>query len=119
MEVPLGYHETGGQAKSFTSRQRHPKQTGCWSSPFPKPDQVATRGNSGTVNGAGDYGFILTATDGQVTGGGGVDKFRIKIWVKNADGADGAVVYDNQLGVGGDNADPTTAIAGGSIVIHK
>src|SRR5215475_6771678 len=31
---------------------------------------------AGTVNGAGNYGFLLTATDGQVAGGGGVDKFR-------------------------------------------
>ncbi len=69
---------------------------------------------SGTINGAGDYGFRVSAIDGDVNGGGGVDKFRIKIWNK----ATSAVVYDNQLG-GGDFADPTTAIAGGNIVIHK
>jgi hypothetical protein len=68
---------------------------------------------TGTVNDAGNYGFLLTAIDGQINGGGGVDKFRIKIW----DIATGAVVYDNQMGAA-DNADPTTAIAGGSIVIH-
>jgi hypothetical protein len=28
----------------------------------------------GTVNGSGNYGFLLTAIDGQVNGGGGVDK---------------------------------------------
>ena len=49
---------------------------------------------SGTVNAAGDYGFILTATDGQVSGGGGVDKFRIKIWDK----ATGSTIYDNVAG---------------------
>ena len=69
---------------------------------------------SGTINGSGDYGFMLTAIDGQVNGGGGVDKFRIKIWDK----ATSDVIYDNQMGAG-DTADPTTAIAGGSIVIHK
>jgi len=69
---------------------------------------------SGTVNNAGDYAFILTAIDGQVSGGGGVDKFRIKIWDK----ANGAVIYDNQLGAS-DSADPTTAIGAGSIVLHK
>jgi hypothetical protein len=69
---------------------------------------------SGTINGSGDYGFILTAIDGQVNGGGGVDKFRIKIWDKGT----GNVIYDNQMGAG-DTADPNTAIAGGSIVIHK
>ena len=42
-------------------------------------------------------------------------KFRIKIWDKN--NAD-AIVYDNQLNAG-DDANPTTALAGGSIVIHK
>ena len=69
---------------------------------------------SGTVNGAGDYGFMLTAIDGQVNGGGGVDKFRIKIWDKST----GAIVYDNQMGES-DTADPVTAVMGGSIVIHK
>ena len=62
----------------------------------------------------GDYGFILVAIDGQVNGGGGIDKFRIKIWDK----ATSAGVYDNQMGAGGDFADPTTVIGGGSIVIH-
>jgi PKD repeat protein len=70
---------------------------------------------SGTINGSGDYGFILIAIDGQVNGGGGVDKFRIKIWEK-ATGH--AVVYDNELNVAED-ADPTTVVGGGSIVIHK
>jgi hypothetical protein len=69
---------------------------------------------SGTVNGSGNYGFLLTAVDGQVTGGGGVDKFRIKIW----NIANGGVVYDNQIGAP-DSTDPNTALGGGSIVIHK
>lgn len=69
---------------------------------------------SGTINGAGDYGFLLTATDGQVTGGGGVDKFRIKIWSKDT----GATVYDNQMG-DSDDAATTQSIVGGSIVIHS
>jgi hypothetical protein len=69
---------------------------------------------SGTINGGGDYGFLLSAVDGQVNGGGGVDKFRIKIWNK----ATGAVVYDNQMGAA-DDAVASTAIAGGSIVIHS
>ncbi len=45
--------------------------------------------------------------------GGGFDKFRIKIW----GAATGNVIYDNQLDAS-DTADPTTAIAGGDIVIH-
>ena len=70
----------------------------------------------GTINGAGNYGFLLTATDGQFTGGGGVDKFRIKIWDK----ATSVIVYDNRPGASDDidAADPQ-AIGGGSIVIHK
>ena len=46
----------------------------------------------GTMNGGGEYGFMLTATDGQIPGGGSVDKFRIKIW----DAATGDVIYDNK-----------------------
>jgi PKD repeat protein len=63
---------------------------------------------TGTINGAGEYKFILTAIDGSQ------DKFRIKIWDK----ATGDVIYDNQLGAS-DTVDPTTAIQGGSIVVHK
>ncbi len=66
----------------------------------------------GTINGTGAYGFMLTAIDGSINGGGGTDKFRIKIWNK----ASGAVVYDNQVNAD-DAADPTTVIGGGSIQI--
>jgi hypothetical protein len=69
----------------------------------------------GTINGSGTYGFMLTATDGQVNGGGGIDKFRIKIWDKNNGDA---VVYDNQMGQG-DDSNAGTVLGGGSIVIHK
>lgn len=62
----------------------------------------------GTVNATGEYGFMLTAIDGSP------DRFRIKIW----NIADGATVYDNQVGES-DTSDSTTALAGGSIVIHK
>jgi hypothetical protein len=69
---------------------------------------------SGTINGAGSYQFILTAWDGDINGGGGIDRFRIKI----IDNATNQVVYDNQMGAA-DTADPTTALGGGSVVIHK
>jgi hypothetical protein len=69
---------------------------------------------SGTINGSGDYGFMLTAIDGSMKGGGGADTFRLKVWNK----ATGISIYDNQLGVS-DTADPTTALGGGSIVIHN
>ena len=71
---------------------------------------------SGTVNGAGDYGFLLTATDGQQPGGGGVDKFRIKIVDKSTD----MVVYDNVPGEAEDIDDANPQVlGGGSIVIHS
>lgn len=63
---------------------------------------------SGTINGEGDYGFMLSAIDGSP------DRFRIKIWVKATD----EVIYDNMLGMP-DNTDPTTAVQGGSIIIHN
>ena len=67
----------------------------------------------GTINGAGAYGFLLTAIDGQISGGGGVDKFRIKIW----DVGTSSIVYDNQMGKD-DYGDFATVLGGGSIVIH-
>jgi hypothetical protein len=66
----------------------------------------------GTINGAGDYGFLLTAIDGQVKGGG-TDKFRMKIW----EIASGNIVYDNQMGQL-DTGDASTALGGGSIQIQ-
>jgi hypothetical protein len=68
---------------------------------------------TGTVNGVAGYGFLLSAVDGQIAGGGGVDKFRIKIW----DTASSTMLYDNMMG-SDDNASPSTALGGGSITIH-
>jgi len=69
---------------------------------------------AGTINGTGSYGFMVSVVDGNIVNGGGYDKFRIKIWNKT----DGAIVYDNNLGKD-ENDVPTTALGGGSIVIHK
>lgn len=66
---------------------------------------------SGSVNGVAGYKFQLTVTDGAVNGGGGVDKFRIKI------SKDGAAVYDNMLGASDDLA-AAQEVTGGNIVIH-
>ena len=68
----------------------------------------------GTINGGGNYGFLLFAIDANLTPSTDVDLFRIKIWDK--DNGD-MVVYDNELG-GDDGANPTTEIGGGSIKIH-
>jgi PKD repeat protein len=68
----------------------------------------------GEINGQSGYGFMISARDGDLQGGDGLDKFRIKIWELGTE----VVVYDNQLG-DADDADPTTDIGGGSIVIHQ
>lgn len=69
---------------------------------------------TGTIKGSGNYGFILTAIDGALSGSSSGDLFRVKIWEKTS----GAIIYDNKSGES-DAADPTTALSGGSIVIHK
>ncbi|MFC1718047.1 PKD domain-containing protein, partial [Candidatus Poribacteria bacterium] len=68
----------------------------------------------GAINSSGNYGFMLSAVDGQVNGGGDVDKFRIKIWDRDDDDK---VIYDNQPGEA-DDSELTTVLGGGSIVIH-
>jgi hypothetical protein len=70
---------------------------------------------SGTINNAGNYGFIVTVIDGQASGGGGVDKIRVKIWDKNNGNA---IIYDNQMGAP-DTANPTTQTTGGNITLHN
>lgn len=67
----------------------------------------------GQINGAGSYGLLITVLDGQVDGGGGGDKIRVKIW----DTANGRVVFDSQPGAP-DDANPSTALQGGAIVVH-
>lgn len=69
---------------------------------------------TGTINGSGEYGFMLTAVDSAINGGGDADAFRIKIWDKASD----QVIYDNMLGLPDDDygAQP---LGGGSIVIHS
>ena len=69
----------------------------------------------GTINGDGNFGFMISAIDEKLTPNTAVDMFRIKIWDKNNGDA---LVYDNNSGED-DDADPATGIAGGQIVIHK
>ena len=69
---------------------------------------------TGTINKKGQYAFMLSAIDGQLPGGGGTDKFRIKIWDKFT----GLLVYDNQLEQM-ITLIPRQVIAGGSIIITK
>jgi hypothetical protein len=78
-------------------------------------DWLVVNGNSGraqyrgvgTVNGGGNYGFMLTAFDGST------DRFRMKIW----DVSSGTVIYDNQMNQP-DTSTLATELGGGSIIIH-
>ena len=72
----------------------------------------------GTVNGQPGYSFLLTATDGQVSGGGGIDRFRIKIWTVTANGIE-TIVYDNAPGSDDLDTSNTQTIGGGSIMIKS
>jgi hypothetical protein len=63
---------------------------------------------TGMIDGAGSYGFLVSAS-----GGSGAGKVRIRIWDKSS----GAVVYDSQPGAPF-NAAPTTPIRGGKIALH-
>jgi hypothetical protein len=68
----------------------------------------------GTLDGQGEYGFMLTVMDGKLMPGKADDLVRIWIW----DQATGQVIFDSQIGESL-LADPTTPIRGGSIVIHQ
>lgn len=67
----------------------------------------------GTINGSGSYGLLVTAIDGKRPGGGGVDRFRIKIWNRTTH----VVIYDNQPGADEDSS-AATALGGGSVTVH-
>ena len=73
----------------------------------------------GTINDSGSFGFLLTAIDGSVSGGGGADRLRIKIWDLDQPLVDGkfVIVYDNKRESLDDSSD-ATEIQGGSIVIR-
>jgi hypothetical protein len=72
----------------------------------------------GTINGEGQYKFMLTAIDTDFNENDSfvVDRFRIKIWTED-EFANEFVVYDNARG--SDDDQEMTEIGGGSIVIHK
>jgi hypothetical protein len=67
----------------------------------PGSDDAIFKG-MGTINGAGEYKFMLWAGDAKP------DTFRIKIWEEDEAGVE-TVIYDNGF---------DQAIGGGSIVIH-
>ena len=59
---------------------------------------------SGTINGLGDYKFMLWAGDGDP------DTFRIKIWLDDEETGEETVIYDNGM---------HQPIGGGQIVVHS
>jgi len=70
-------------------------------------DASAMYTGSGTIDGKGNYSFMIGVIDGDfdATDGFTKDTFQIKIWDKQT----GTVVYDNQV---------ATDLGGGEIVIH-
>jgi probable HAF family extracellular repeat protein len=74
---------------------------------------------TGTINGNGDFRFLLTAVDGDRLGGTNPDRFRIKIWYYDDEQQKDVVVYDNQMETSlAGGYDEGSAVSGGSIVIH-
>ena len=81
-------------------------------------DHAYLRGTA-TMEGA-TYGFMVTAYDDPSKGRGSTDRVRVTVWEIGADGSEGAVVYESQ--VGGDTAataDPALPLGGGSLQIHR
>src|SRR5207249_10806065 len=75
---------------------------------------------TGTINGQGSYKFLLTASDGDINGGGGQDRFRIKIWYYDSNLQQDVVIYDNQIDSNTEGGlTEGTLLGGGSIVLHQ
>jgi hypothetical protein len=74
---------------------------------------------AGTINGEGEYKFMLVAADADINESDvhETDRSRIKIWEENEPDVED-IVYDN--GLDGDVNDQfaTTEIGGGQIKIH-
>ncbi len=85
-----------------------------------KIDWLVIAGNNawikglGTINGASNCSFLLSAVDSDLNGYRNQDAFRMQIW----NGENGALVYDSQAAAAG-NAPAAQVIDGGSIVVHK
>ena len=84
-------------------------------------DARASFQGSGRINGEGDYGFRVELLDAgrhcehrEHRAADGRDRLRIRIWERTS----GAIVFDTEPGHTLD-AEPTTPLAGGQIVIHR
>jgi parallel beta-helix repeat protein len=71
----------------------------------------------GTINGDGNFKFMLSAIDEKLTQSADTDLFRIRIWEEDDLGNE-TVIYDNHSSDDIDE-DPETEISSGNIVIHK
>jgi len=60
---------------------------------------------------------MISAIDGSLKDSYTKDTFRIRIWEEDGAG-DETTIYDNQMDAELD-AEPTTTLGGGSIIIHK
>lgn len=69
------------------------------------------------------FGYLIAATDGQLGFSSSPDQLRLRVWVIEEDGTEGAVVYDNQVGCSSANLDlnapACSAIDRGDIIINK
>ena len=81
-------------------------------------EKKATYRGIGSVNGNGSYYFVVTVIDGDASGGDGIDYFRIVVYGEGTTSPSGQALYDNEFGAAL-NAEASTALGGGSIVIHK
>jgi hypothetical protein len=74
----------------------------------------------GTINGLGEYKFMLTAIDADINENDSydIDRFRIKIWTEDESGNED-IVYDNGLDADDSDDNAMTDIGGGSIKIHN
>lgn len=93
---------TGNTALEFAAGELHFQSTSYDWLVVKGSNQASFKG-SGTINGLGDYKFMLWAGDGET------DTFRIRIWEEDEVTAEEINIYDN----GSDQP-----IDGGSIVIH-
>src|SRR5262249_32315262 len=76
---------------------------------------------TGTINGAGSYGFVATVTDGDVLNGTAPDTFRIRIWdASKGNGTTNAgLIYDNYASAPVYNSPAGTVLGNGEITIHR
>lgn len=75
---------------------------------------------TGTINGEGEYRFMISAIDADINQDDEftIDRFRIKIWNEDEFEKEN-IVYDNGLEADPDDDNALTEIGKGSIVVHK